>query len=96
MPASAEGFSEAPQDPYGPQAIEVSVHQAKTHLSRLLVRVEAGATVVITRRGKPVAKLVAAETRPRREFGSMIGMFTVDDRFFEPLPEDELRAWEGN
>lgn len=88
------GFAEARQQPYASGTREVTVHEAKTHLSRLLAAVEAGESVVITRRGKPVAKLEAI-VRPRRQFGSMKGMFTIDERFFEPLPEDELRAWEG-
>ena len=74
---------------------EVTVHEAKTHLSRLLTEVEAGGTVIITRRGKRVAKLESVQDRPRRVFGSMKGMFEIDERFFEPLPDDELQAWEG-
>ena len=74
---------------------EATVREAKTHLSRLLVEVEAGGTVVITRRGKPVAKLEAVQERPRRVFGSMKGLISIDERFFEPLPEEELKAWEG-
>lgn len=76
-------------------AREVTVHEAKTHLSRLLQEVEAGQTVTITRRGKPVARLEPVAKRPKRVFGSMKGLISIDERFFEPLPEDELRAWEG-
>lgn len=85
---------EAPQPPPR-SAREATVHKAKTHLSRLLNDVEAGETVVITRRGKPVAKLEPIARRPKRIFGSMRGEFTIDESFFDPLPEDELRAWEG-
>ena len=74
---------------------QATVHQAKTHLSRLLAEVEAGGTVVITRRGKPVARLEAVQERPKRVFGSMKGLISIDERFFEPLPEEELKAWEG-
>ena len=74
----------------------VNVHEAKTHLSRLLVRVEAGEEIVIARSGKPVALLVGYQTsRPVRRFGSLKGHLTVDDSFFDPLPESELAAWEG-
>lgn len=74
----------------------VTIHQAKTHLSRLLEEVEKGGEVVISRRDKPIARLVAIETkRPERKPGSMKGMFTVGDEIFDPLPEDELRLWEG-
>lgn len=74
---------------------EVDVHEAKTHLSRLLDEALAGRTVIVTRRGKPVAKLEPIIDRSRRVFGSMKGLISFDDRFFEPLPEDELKAWEG-
>ena len=72
-----------------------SVHEAKTHLSCLLNDVMAGQTVIITRRGEAVAKLEPIVRRPKRVFGSMKGIISIDDRFFDPLPEDELRAWEG-
>ncbi len=73
----------------------VNVHEAKTQLSRLLARAEAGEEVVIARGGKPVARLVSVESpRPVRRFGAMRGRLTVDDSFFEPLPEAELAAWD--
>lgn len=96
MTASSKGFSETSQANYHSSAsTQVTVHEAKTHLSRLLAQVEAGGSVVITRRGKPVAKLEAIARRPRRVFGALKGKISIDDRFFEPLPEDELHAWEG-
>ena len=74
----------------------VNVHEAKTHLSRLLVRVEAGEEIVIARSGKPVARLVGhGNSRPARRFGALSGRLTVDDSFFDPLPDSELAAWEG-
>ncbi len=74
----------------------VDVHEAKTHLSRLLVRVEAGEEIVIARSGRPVARLVAYRgARPVRRFGALKDHLTVDDSFFDPLPESELAAWEG-
>jgi prevent-host-death family protein len=74
----------------------VTVQEAKTHLSRLLQEVENGGEVVISRRDKPVARLVPVETtRPARKPGSMKGLFDVGDEIFDPLPEDELRLWEG-
>ena len=76
--------------------VTVNVHEAKTNLSRLLAQVEAGEEVVIARNGKPVARLVAVRKAGRRQFGSMAGLFTVPDSFFDPLPEEELAAWEGN
>ncbi len=74
----------------------VTIHQAKTHLSRLLEEVERGGEVVISRRDKPIARLVPIETkRPERVPGRLQGMITVGDEIFDPLPEDELRLWEG-
>ena len=73
----------------------VNVHEAKTHLSRLLAQVEAGEEVVIARNGKPVARLVSVQRRGKRQFGSMKGRIRLDDSFFDPLPEEELAAWEG-
>ena len=73
----------------------VNVHQAKTHLSRLLAQVESGEEVVIARNGKPVARIVRVEKQGKRQFGSMKGRIKLDDSFFDPLPEEELAAWEG-
>lgn len=77
-------------------AVVVNVHEAKTHLSRLLARAAAGEEIVIARAGKPVAKLVALATalEPRKP-GLLKGQFTLPDSFFDPLPEEELAAWEG-
>ena len=75
--------------------VTVNIHEAKTHLSRLLVRVEAGEEVVIARNGKPVARLVNIPKPVDRRFGSMKGLITLDDSFFDPLPDEELAAWEG-
>ena len=72
----------------------VSVHEAKTHLSRLLHRATAGEEVVITRSGRPVARLVAIE-EDRPAFGVDEGRFVVPDDFDAPLDEDLLRAFEG-
>lgn len=72
----------------------VSVHEAKTHLSRLLQRIAAGEDVIITRSGQPVARLVPIEeTRP--VFGVDEGRLVVPDNFDAPLDEELLRALEG-
>jgi prevent-host-death family protein len=82
--------------PEKPAKVVVTVHQAKTQLSRLLKRAEAGDEVVIARADKPVARLVPiASSRNTRGFGMWKGKFDVPDSFFDPLPEEELRAWEG-
>jgi prevent-host-death family protein len=72
----------------------VSTHAAKTHLSRLLARVEAGETITIARGKTPVARLVPIAPKPKREFGAMRGKFAIGPEFFEPLPADEIDRWE--
>jgi prevent-host-death family protein len=73
----------------------VTIHAAKTTLSKLVARVEAGEEIVIARGGTPVAKLVPiARTEPKRRFGALRGKISVGPEFFEPLPEDELKRWE--
>jgi prevent-host-death family protein len=75
----------------------VTVHKAKTQLSKLLKRVEAGEEIIIARGNRPIAKLLSAETpkKKSRGRGAWKGKFTLPDSFFDPLPEEELEAWEG-
>ena len=76
--------------------VVVNVHQAKTQLSRMLARVEAGDEVVIARNGDPVARLVSfTGKRGARRFGALKDRIVDDDRFFDPLPESELARWES-
>jgi prevent-host-death family protein len=72
----------------------VGVHEAKTHLSRLLDDVAAGEEVVITRRGEEVAALTPVRRRPKRRFGIDRGRFVVPDDFDDPLPDELQRAFE--
>lgn len=74
-------------------AIVVNVHTAKTHLSRLLARVRKGEEIVLARAGKPCAKLVPLDHGQERKPGLLKG-WKLPDSFFEPLPGDELDAWE--
>jgi prevent-host-death family protein len=72
--------------------VTVNIHEAKTHLSRLLMRVQAGEEVIIAHAGKPVARLVSVkQTGKRRKPGSAAGLFTVPQNFNDPLSEDVLR-----
>ena len=72
-----------------------SVHEAKTHLSRLIERAEAGEEVVIARGKTPVVRLVpVAAPRVDRRFGAMKGKAKVAEAFFDPLPADVLDAWQ--
>ena len=75
--------------------VTVNVHEAKPNLSRLLARVEAGEEVIIARNGKPVARLERVIPRGRRQPGRWKGLISIDDSFFDPLPEEELALWEG-
>jgi prevent-host-death family protein len=75
---------------------EVNVHEAKTHLSRLLARVERGEEVVIARAGKPVARLVPiARARGRRVLGRDKGKVVIADDFDAALPADVLASFES-
>jgi prevent-host-death family protein len=72
----------------------INVHEAKTHLSRLLDRAHAGEEIILAKSGKPYARLMPlAPTVVRRQSGRLGGK--IDDSFFEPLPEEELALWEG-
>jgi len=70
----------------------VNIHEAKTKLSRLLQEVVNGQDVVIAKAGKPIARIVPIQEPPPRTPGLATGQLTP--AFFEPLPEDELKAWE--
>lgn len=74
-------------------SITVNVHEAKTHFSRLLEQAHAGEEIIVAKAGKPYARLVPlAPAAGCRQPGRLKGR--VDDAFFEPLPEEELDAWE--
>ena len=75
--------------------VVVNVSKAKTQLSQLVARAEAGEEVVIARRGKPAVRLVACKARKKRRAGRLEGKVVIPDDFFDPLPEEELKLWEG-
>lgn len=72
-----------------------NVHEAKTHLSRILEKVERGEEVVIARNGEPVARLVPV-ARERRQWGRLEGRLSIGDDFDEPLPVGMREAFEGD
>ena len=74
--------------------MEVNIHEAKTHFSKLLRRVVAGEEIIISRAGEPLAKIVPIGPRVRRRFGVDRGVFEVPDDFDAPLPEDVLATFE--
>lgn len=71
----------------------INVHDAKTHLSKLLDKAHAGEEIVLSKAGKPYARLVPLRPADKRRLGFIKGK--VDESFFDPLPEKELKAWEG-
>ncbi len=76
--------------------MEVTIDQARTQLSRLLVRVNAGEEIVITKAGKPIARLVPFSTPSRdRISGKDRGRLQIAEDFDAPLPEDLFRTFEG-
>ena len=73
----------------------VTVHAAKTHLSKLIAEACAGEDVVIARGRTPVVRLVPVRrAAPRRRFGAMRGRARTTTAFFAPLPPEELTGWE--
>ena len=73
----------------------VTIHQAKTNLSRLIQQASEGEEVIIARGSKPVARLVpVGEVKGKRQPGSCKGKLQVGPEFFEPLPSNELSGWE--
>jgi prevent-host-death family protein len=75
---------------------QVNIHQAKTELSKLVERAEAGEEIVIARAGKPAAKLVPlTRSRGHRRLGLLDGKFKIPDDFNLPLPDSVIRDFEG-
>lgn len=74
-------------------SLTVNMHKAKSDLSHLVRRALAGEDVIITKAGKPVARLVPI--RAERIPGTARGLVQISDDFFEPLPEDVVSAFES-
>ena len=76
--------------------MHVSVYDAKTHLSRLIDKAMAGEEILITRHGRPVARLVAADRdQAERKLGLLASRGRVGEDFDAPLPDDVLKSFEG-
>lgn len=75
----------------------VTIHRAKTELSKLIARAEAGEEIIIARKDKPVVKLtLIGPARKKRVPGALKHLKAIPDSFFfDPLPAEELRLWEG-
>jgi len=76
----------------------VTIHAAQDTLPQLVARAEAGEEIVLSRGDEPVAKIVPIQPAPkpkkRRQPGALKGKISIGPEFFEPLPEDELKAWD--
>jgi prevent-host-death family protein len=75
----------------------VTIHKAKTELSKLIQKAVAGEEIVIARGNTPLVKLapIGEGKRKSRGWGAWKGKIEIPDSFFDPLPEEELEAWEG-
>jgi prevent-host-death family protein len=75
--------------------VTMNMQAAKTNLSKLVNAALEGDEVIIANRGVPVVKMVPYERPKKRELGFVPGDEDIPDSFFDPLPEEELRLWEG-
>jgi prevent-host-death family protein len=74
----------------------INIHQAKTHLSRIVDEVAAGREIVLAKAGRPVARIVPLEPKPRRKkLGQLAGRFEVPADFNAPLDAEMLADFEG-
>lgn len=71
----------------------VSLYSAKTHFSEIIDRVEAGSEYIVTRNGVPCARVIPFRKPKKVPLGFVDG--SISERFFDPLPVQELAAWEG-
>lgn len=74
----------------------VNVHEAKTHLSRLLDDVRAGEEIILAKAGEPYARLIPIGSPSRRELGFLPGLVGAGDAALEPLDDDTLATFESN
>lgn len=78
--------------------IRLNIHEAKTHLSRYLKRLEEGEAILLCRRNVPIAEIRKVEQKPastRAPLGLFKDQIEIHDSFFDPLPEELLAAFEG-
>lgn len=74
----------------------VNIHEAKTHLSKLVEETSKGGEIIIAKAGKPVARLVPVRnSTKRRRLGLLAGKFRVPEDFDAPLPEEVIASFEG-
>ena len=75
--------------------LQVNIHEAKTHLSKLLAQVKKGQEIILAKSGKPIAKLIPIVEKPaRRVPGTAKDKITISPSFDDPLPENVLEEFE--
>lgn len=75
--------------------LQVNIHEAKTHLSKLLAQVKKGQEIIIAKSGKPIAKLIPIAEKPARRIpGTAKNKITISPSFNDPLPENVLEEFE--
>ncbi|MBI5854703.1 MAG: type II toxin-antitoxin system Phd/YefM family antitoxin [Nitrospirae bacterium] len=76
--------------------IRINIHEAKTHLSRYLAKLQKGETILVCRRNQPIAEIRPLPPAGRkRRLGGAKGLISIPPAFFEPLPENLLAAFTG-
>ena len=77
--------------------IKLNIHEAKTHLSKYLVKLEKGESILLCRRNQPIAEIrpILANSSAQRPFGLAKGTVTIPDSFWDEMPEAELALYEG-
>ncbi len=77
--------------------IRLNIHEAKTHLSKYLARLKKGEVIILCRRNVPIAEIrpLQNQAKQQRPIGLARGRFEVPPEFYEPLPEELQRAWNG-
>lgn len=74
----------------------VNIHEAKTHLLKLIEAVAEGEDIVIAKAGKPLVRMVPfAQPKPKRRLGGLKGQIHIAEDFDAPLPDDLMAAFEG-
>jgi len=77
--------------------IKLNIHEAKTHLSRYLNRLEQGESILLCRRNTPVAEIrpLRSARKSKRPIGLAKGLFKVPRKFFDPLPRNVIDSFYG-
>lgn len=77
--------------------IKLNIHEAKTHLSKYLINLEKGESILLCKRNQPIAEIrpLPPVLQGQRPFGLAKGTITMPDSFWDPLPDDELNLFEG-